>query len=74
MVSLPITAYFLLKKLPSRITLVPDVSAFNGLPFVYLTVTVLQIGAGVRNPISIAINIAIAAYVVWLAMHENQIV
>ena len=72
MVSLPITAYFLLKKLPARITLVPAVSAFNGLPFVYLTVTVLQIGAGVRNPISIAINIAIAAYAVWLIMRENR--
>ncbi len=72
MTSLPITAYFLLKKIPARITLVPAASAFMGLPFVYLIVTVLQIGADVGNPISIATNIVIMAYAVWVIMHENQ--
>lgn len=72
MIALPITAFFLLKKIPAKITLVPAASAFMGLPFVYLTVTVLSIGAYVRNPLSIAIDIAIAAYAVWLIMHDNS--
>ncbi|MCE8424143.1 MAG: hypothetical protein J5U17_00015 [Candidatus Methanoperedens sp.] len=72
MISLPITAYFLLKKVPARITLVPAVSAFMGLPFVYLTDMVLPIGADISNPISIAIDIAIAAYAVWLIMQNRE--
>ena len=72
MIALPITAFFLLKKIPAKITLVPAAAAFMGLPFVYLTVTVLSIGAYVRNPLSIAIDIAIAAYAVWLIMHDNS--
>lgn len=72
MISLPITAYFLIKKVPTKITLVPIASAFMGLPFVYLTVTILPIGADVRNPIGVILNIAIAAYAVWVIMHHKE--
>jgi hypothetical protein len=42
-IAIILRAYFLLKKVPARITLVPAISAFMGMPFVYLTVTVFQL-------------------------------
>ena len=72
MISLPITAFFLLKKIPAKITLVPAASAFMSLPFVYLTVTVLPMGADMRNLIGGIINIAIAAYAVWLIRQDKE--
>jgi hypothetical protein len=72
MIALPITAYFLIKKVPARITLIPAASAFMGLPFVYMTVTVLQIGSDILNPISIAIHIAIMAYAVWVIINSQN--
>lgn len=37
-----LTVYFLAKKVPAKITIVLAASAFMGLPFVYLTVTVFS--------------------------------
>ena len=73
MISLPIAAFFLLKKIPAKITLVPAASSIMSLPFVYLTVTVLQMGADMTNLTGGIINIAIAAYAVWLIKGDKQI-
>ncbi|HEX7575953.1 MAG TPA: hypothetical protein VF360_06190 [Candidatus Methanoperedens sp.] len=72
MISLPITAFFLLKKIPAKIILVPAASAFMSLPFVYLTVTVLPMGADMTNLLGGIINIAIAAYAFWLIKQDKE--
>jgi hypothetical protein len=57
-----IAGYFLIKKLPAYIVVIPIIFAFMGLPFVLFTVDVLPLGADVGNPIEMVIHLGLFVY------------
>ncbi len=67
------TGYFLIKKLPGKVVVIPLIFAFMGLPFVYFTVIFTPFGGDVWNPLTFTIQLALAIYsLAILARMKNE--
>lgn len=57
-----IAGYFLIKKLPVHIVIIPVIFALMGLPFVLFTLDILRLGADINNLIELVIHLGLAVY------------
>ena len=68
-----IAGYFLIKKLPAHIVIIPIIFALMGLPFVLFTLDILRLGVDVRNPIDMVIHLGLAVYSVAVLTKTDEI-